>query len=132
MRYDTDVITFSHMLPRKELLRPDTADKINVQRERMLRGVPTNCAKSLKNGKKKSSPTFNFTKYAGCTRIEDQIRTIGSVVHVYGHQHRNRDRIIEGVHYVSHCIGSVKEQQDGWVYGLTAWKGPKLIWPASE
>ena len=121
--YDSKVITFSHMLPRQDLMVPDGHDKLQVNKERGIRGTLTHTVQGHKN------TGFNFTKYAGCKRIEEQLRKVASVVHVYGHQHRNRDRVLENVRYVSHCLGSVREQKEGWVYGLQYWKGPKQIWP---
>ena len=56
-------------------------------------------------------PYFNFSRVAGDQRIENQIRRLKSGIHVYGHQHRNRDRTIAGVRYVSHCLGNKSERK---------------------
>ncbi|HEX8395588.1 MAG TPA: metallophosphoesterase [Longimicrobium sp.] len=69
--YDAPVITFSHFVPRTEL----------VPRVRWLRfkGLPL---------------------VAGTTEIDEQIRRIGARVHVFGHTHIAADREIAGVRYV--------------------------------
>jgi predicted phosphodiesterase len=69
--YDAPVITFSHFLPRPELLPP-------VQYLR-FRGLPL---------------------VAGSLGIETQIRRIQPRVHVYGHTHIAADSVLEGVRYV--------------------------------
>jgi ribulose bisphosphate carboxylase small subunit len=55
--------------------------------------------------------SFNFSRVAGSTLIEKQIRALGSRVHVYGHQHRNRSRYYEGTWYVSNCLGYRAERE---------------------
>ncbi len=90
------VITFSHFLPRKEMmfgesLKPD-AEKIK---------------------KFDRNPRFNFSRVAGSSLIEEEIRRLGSVLHVYGHQHINRDRVLSGVRYVAHCLGYPHERSRG-------------------
>lgn len=69
--YDAPVISFSHFVPRTELVPP-------VQWLR-FKGLPL---------------------VAGTTEIDDQIRRIGSRVHVFGHTHIPADREIAGVRYV--------------------------------
>jgi hypothetical protein len=59
------------------------------------------------------APEFNFTRVAGCRQLDEQLRMLGSVLHLYGHQHRNRDRMIDGVRYVSHCLGYPPEWREG-------------------
>ncbi len=121
--YDAPIISFSHMVPRRDLIPPSEEETKCVNEERHKLGL----------GKMPKFqgviPGFNFTRYAGANIIETQLRKMGAAVHVYGHQHRNRDRTIDGVHYVSHCLGNVKEQKDGSVWGLREWKGPKQVWP---
>ncbi len=123
--YDGPVITFSHMVPRRELIGPTTQDRDAVNHDRHKRG--------LGDAPKWTPPIdgFNFTRYAGAHVVDTQLRKIGAKIHVYGHQHRNRDRVIDGVHYISHCMGNVTEQKEGWTYGLLDWKGPKQIWEPS-
>lgn len=87
------VVSFSHFLPRQELIF--TSDE---ERDRF--GVPS----------ADRAPSFNFSRVAGSQRLERQIRTLGSVVHIHGHQHRNRDRWIDGVRYVSNCLGYALER----------------------
>jgi Icc-related predicted phosphoesterase len=92
---DAPVLSFSHFLPRTELLRHSAEE-----RER-LGANPVD-----------PHPEFNFSRVAGCRRIENQLRRIGSRIHVYGHQHRNRWREIDGVLYVSNCLGYPGERRE--------------------
>lgn len=70
-RYDGPVVTFSHFVPRPELVPP-------VQYLR-FRGLPL---------------------VAGSLGIEAQIRRIQPRVHVFGHTHIPEDRVMDGVRYV--------------------------------
>jgi hypothetical protein len=103
--YDAPVVSFSHVLPRRELM---FASHVALDRKR------------------DPHPQFNFSRVAGCSALDGQIRRLGSRVHVYGHQHRNRDVTIETVRYVSNCRGYPKERELGFLpkngHGL------KLIW----
>lgn len=108
-RNGTPVISFSHFLPRRELM-------FSAPDERRRRG----------GGTKDPNPAFNFSRVAGCTGLDAQIRQLRSAVHVYGHQHRNRDRVIDGVRYVSHCLGYPRERARGHIHGIE--EGPMLIW----
>ena len=123
-QYDAPVISFSHFVPRLELVRQEKEDADEVNRFRMRHHLGE--APSYQGGMAK----FNFTRYAGSKTLEADIRKVKAIVHVYGHQHRNRDREVEGLRYVSHCLGNIKEQKEGWTWGLDEWKGPKQIWPA--
>jgi len=89
--YEANVISFSHFLPRADLMftRPGEDPQLHSPPSRH----------------------FNFSRVAGSTRIDDQIRRLGSKVHVYGHQHRNRCREYEGVWYVSNCLGYRDERR---------------------
>lgn len=69
--YDAPVITFSHFVPRPELVPP--------ARYLRFRGLPL---------------------VAGSMGIEAQIRRILPRVHVFGHTHIPSDKVIEGVRYV--------------------------------
>ncbi len=90
--YDAPVLTFSHFLPRREvMLRPPGAP-------------PARAGRAVR---------FNFSRVAGSARIDSQLRALRSALHVYGHQHRNRDRLIDGVRYVSNCLGYPPERARG-------------------
>ncbi len=104
------VITFSHFLPRQEAM---FSENRQLDKERMK--------------KFDRNPKFNFSMVAGSTLIEKQLRLLGSKIHIYGHQHINRDRFIDGVRYVSHCLGYPVEQRLGMVQGYE--QGLKQIWP---
>jgi hypothetical protein len=88
------VISFSHFLPRQDLIFSSEAE-----RER------------FGNQGGDRAPSFNFSRVAGSSGIERQVRHLGSTIHVHGHQHRNRDRVIDGIRYVSHCLGYPQERQ---------------------
>jgi len=102
------VITFSHFLPRADMM---FSENRQLDLERMK--------------KYDRSPQFNFSRVAGSSIIDEQIRNYGSQIHIYGHQHINRDRIIDGVRYISHCLGYPEERERGSVRGIES--GPKLI-----
>ena len=125
---DWPVISFSHFLPRSELIPTDDKNRDMVRIERELLGLGDTEPPKVQG----SVQGFNFSRYAGSRMLETQIRQIRSAVHVYGHQHRNRDCVLDGVRYVSHCLGNPREQRTGWVWGLSKWKGPKRIWPGDE
>ena len=92
--YDAPVITFSHFLPRRDLI-------VGPHVEKDREADP--------------HPRFNFSRVAGCSDLDAQIRRAGSRVHVYGHQHRNRDVVIDGVRYVSNCRGYPREREQGFL-----------------
>lgn len=107
LSFDGDVITFSHFLPRRELM-------LRAPNEPVTGG---------------DTARFNFSEVAGCKRIDRQLRKLAATIHVYGHQHRNRVRTIEGVTYKSCCLGYSRERQKGLVNiegGL-----PSEVWPGS-
>jgi hypothetical protein len=80
--YDAPVISFSHFLPRRELL---------PSREYL---------------KFKSLP-----RVAGCVSLDDQIRKLNSVIHVFGHSHIDCDLDIEGVRYVQSALRYPRERK---------------------
>jgi predicted phosphodiesterase len=115
--YDAPIISFSHFLPRRELIFG-----------------PLNMAKNFADGSKiiplyaeDPHPMFNFSRVAGCYGLDKQIRALNACVHVYGHQHRNRCRHIDGITYVSHCLGNPSEQKR-----LKIATEPRLIWDDGE
>jgi predicted phosphodiesterase len=89
--YAVSRISFSHFLPRQDLMFA-------------VAGEPAQA------GPDPPRQPFNFSRVAGSTLIEQQIRKLGSRVHVYGHQHRNRCRCYDGVWYVSNCLGYPEER----------------------
>jgi len=107
--FDAPVISFSHFLPRRDLIF-STKDEKNIN-EMVF---------------KDPYPSFNFSRVAGCSGLEEQIRKFGSIIHIYGHQHRNRHRVVDNILYISHCLGSPMERK----YHLVGrdMDGPKLIW----
>lgn len=80
--YDGQVISFSHFLPRPELLPP--------RRNLRFKGLP---------------------KVAGSTAIDHQIRRLNSKLHVFGHSHINYDCVIEGVRYVQNALAYPNEHR---------------------
>ncbi len=94
--YDATRISFSHFIPRADLMFPGPDEKKPVRLDRNLQ-------------------RFNFSRVAGSTLIEGQIRKLDSKVHVYGHQHRNRRRLYDGIWYVSNCLGYHEERESGHV-----------------
>lgn len=111
--WDAPVVTFSHFLPRRELIFPT---------EETLRQLPA-------AARRDPTPAFNFSRVAGSQRLDAQLRALQSRVHVYGHQHRNRVRAIDGVTYVSHCMAYPRERQRGFV--AEAARVPRLIWDSA-
>jgi hypothetical protein len=107
--YDAPVISFSHFLPRAELI-------FGTVEELRAMGIPL----------VDPQPKFNFSRVAGSRGLDRQIRRLGSALHVYGHQHRNRVRQIDGVTYVSHCLGYPRERAEGRI--SRSLREPLLIW----
>lgn len=112
-KYDAPIITYSHFLPRRELIfpTPESARRFSDD------------ASVITPHPKDPMPIFNFTRVAGCKLLDKQIRKLGAKLHIYGHQHRNRCRKIEGILYLSHCLGNRREQKS---LGYSA--EPLLIW----
>ncbi|HEY4214113.1 MAG TPA: metallophosphoesterase [Steroidobacteraceae bacterium] len=93
--YDASIVSFSHFMPRADLMFPGPDQELpHVRTDRHIQ-------------------CFNFSRVAGSTLIEDQIRRLGPRVHVYGHQHRNRRRYHNGIWYVSNCLGYREERENG-------------------
>ena len=79
--YDAPVVTFSHFIPRAELLPPSEYLRIN-----WLGSVSV------------------------CAALDNQIRKLESVVHVCGHTHTRVDTVIDGVHYIQNAVRYPKER----------------------
>ena len=79
--YDGPVISFSHFLPRRDLL--PAAERLK------FKGLP---------------------KVAGCAALDEQIRSLKSCVHVFGHSHISCDRIIDGIRYVQNPLRYPRER----------------------
>ncbi len=112
--YDAPVISFSHFLPRQDLI-------FSTEKERggMVFKDP--------------HPYFNFSRVAGCQGIEHQLRKLNSIIHVYGHQHRNRDRMVEGVRYISCCLGYPRERRSHSLLPIyTSQELPMMIFDTEE
>ena len=90
------VISFSHFLPRQDLIFSSDDERGRFGHQGGDR-----------------APSFNFSRVAGSVGIERQVRLLGATIHVHGHQHRNRDRVVGGVRYVSNCLGYPQERQRG-------------------
>ena len=82
------VITFSHFLPRIDVMPP-----FMPPQGRLLYPV------------------------LGTTRLDRQLRALGSKLHVYGHSHVQRRAEIDGVTYVNQAFG----------YPTERWNGPKQL-----
>lgn len=105
------VITMSHFIPRKEMMFGQYPPVIDMEKIK----------------KYDRSPQFNFSRVAGSSLIDEQLRRAGSILHVYGHQHINRDRVVDGVRYVAHCLGYPAERRRGMIRGIE--QGLKQVWP---
>lgn len=102
------IISFSHFLPNQQTL-PDWKDpkNCNFQRHEWLdHPVPEVSAK--------------FAKVAGSVLIDDQIRSILSSnkqkskvkhLHIFGHSHRPKDFVHNGIRYVHNPLGKPKERE---------------------
>jgi hypothetical protein len=97
--YDKPVISFSHFLPRRELL-----PAVETLR---FKGLP---------------------RVAGSAELDRQIRAVGSIMHVFGHSHINRDLTIEGIRYVQHALLYPREREWLSSAGIEYWRsgGPLL------
>lgn len=93
--YDEPVVSLSHFLPRGDLLPP--VENLLFKR---------------------------LPEVAICEPLEEQIRRLGSVVHVFGHSHINCDVLLDGVRYVQHAMRYPRER-DGQIELV------KLVWDES-
>jgi len=101
-KYSGTVISMSHFIPRKEMMFSQYPPMLDPERIKKF----------------DRSPEFNFSRVAGSELIEKQIRQVGSKLHVYGHQHINRDREIDGIRYAAHCLGYPNERKRGVIKGI--------------
>ena len=67
--YDAPVVSFSHFVPRRELIGASDADRAAVDRERARRGL------APFTGTHQGAAGFNFTRYAGSYQLEQQVDT---------------------------------------------------------
>jgi Icc-related predicted phosphoesterase len=81
--YNRPVISFSHFLPRMDLL-------------------PSREALRFKD----------LPKVAGCRSLEEQIRRLSSIIHVFGHSHIDRDREIDGIRYVQNALSYPRDRKN--------------------
>lgn len=103
------VISFSHFLPRQDLIFSQ---------------------KPLSKQGTDPYPQFNFTRVAGTNILEKQIKKLNSIIHVYGHLHRNRFRRSGNILYIAHILGSPKERKWAGIHDKNYF--PKLIWSSNE
>jgi hypothetical protein len=82
--YDGQVITFSHFIPRAELLPPPEYLRISW-----------------------------LGHVSICAALDDQIRRLKSTVHICGHTHTTFDRVIDDVRYVQNAVRYPKERHTG-------------------
>ncbi|HET7229460.1 MAG TPA: metallophosphoesterase [Longimicrobium sp.] len=99
-RYDAPVVSFSHFVPRTELLPP--------VRWLRFKGLPL---------------------VAGSVEIDAQVRRLGAAVHVYGHTHIPGDQVLHGVRYVQNHLRESGSGEGGllhrvWDDGADAAPGP--------
>jgi Icc-related predicted phosphoesterase len=92
-QYDAPVISFSHFLPRRDLLPGQ--DRL------IFKGLP---------------------RVAGSTGLDEQIRALGSQIHVFGHSHINWDKVIDGVRYVQNAILYPREREALTLIGRVFWE----------
>jgi predicted phosphodiesterase len=80
--YDAPVVTFSHFLPRADLLPPVEYLKISWL------------------------PNVSI-----CAGLDSQIRSLSSTIHVCGHTHISVDDVIDGIRYVQNPVRYPKERK---------------------
>jgi Icc-related predicted phosphoesterase len=101
-KYNGPVISFSHFLPRLDLL-----PSINYLR---FKGLP---------------------KVAGSVLLEHQIRKLNSKIHVFGHSHINCDVKIDGVYYIQNALSYPREKQLSNLPLKQIWQFKKVIEPVN-
>ena len=80
--YDRPVISFSHFVPRLDLIPPPNL--------LFFKSLPI---------------------VSGSTKIEEMVRAIGSAVHVFGHTHINVDRSTNGIRYLQNALRYPRERK---------------------
>jgi hypothetical protein len=80
---DSPVITLSHFLPRRELL--PAVESLSFKRLLLV---------------------------TGALALDRQIRALNAVIHVFGHNHIDFDRVVEDVKYIHHAFDYPREK--GW------------------
>jgi hypothetical protein len=80
--YDAPVITFSHFIPRSDLLPPKEYLRISW-----------------------------LGKVAVCAALDNQIRQLKSITHICGHTHTTFDCVIDDVRYVQNAVRYPKERR---------------------
>jgi len=120
------LITYSHFLPNLKTL-PDWKDPScdRFQREYWLdHPVP--------------KVSCNFAKVSGSALIDDQIRSIVphdnhelkiQHLHVFGHSHRPKDFVLDGIRYIHNPLGKPRERQMKMVSESVNFQ---LIWDCSK
>ncbi len=80
--YDAPVVTFSHFIPRSDLLPPKEYLRISW-----------------------------LSSVSVCAALDSQIRQLNSTVHICGHTHTTFDRVIDDVRYVQNAVRYPKERR---------------------
>jgi hypothetical protein len=91
--YDGRVITFSHFIPRAELLPPKEYMRFSWLPEVSI-----------------------------CAGLDTQIRQLNSTVHVCGHTHTTIDTVIDDVRYIQNAVRYPKERSTGSVPIKMVWE----------
>ena len=110
--YDAPIISFSHFLSHRAQMFPGKVPKSITE------PYPLD-----------PYPEFNFSRVAGSSQLHQQIKKIGARIHIYGHQHRNRQLVIDKISFISHCLGH--KDDPIWRGGL-ARHLPRKIWPVNQ
>jgi hypothetical protein len=99
--YNAPVITFSHFIPRADLLPP----------QQYMR--------------------FSWLPHVSiCAALDGQIRKLESRVHVCGHTHTTIDKVIEGVRYVQNPVRYPKERRTESVPVKLIWNADDIASPS--
>jgi len=93
--YDAPVITFSHFLPRSDLLPPREYLRITW-----------------------------LANVSVCAALDNQIRALSSTIHVCGHTHISFDRVVDDVRYVQNAVRYPKERKPSSFPIKMIWRTP--------